>query len=253
MKRWIQYLTFLCIGVLSTPLYALTITAAIGDYPPYTSESDINARLAEEIVVAAFEASGYQLKVHRTPWKRALEKARSGVVDITFPWLKTPSKSADFWYSDAFIDVQEALIHRKDNPFSWTTAQDLKKYRLGGTLGYSHLKRLKSHGVTVEMAPSDILNLHKVFYRRVDAFPIDKKVGHYLLVGLPKAYEEQLTYSTHLFFDGSFHVVSGKIGEERSKMLIMHFNQGLKVIRSDGSLERILKKYSHKGYSFSSD
>ncbi len=107
------------------------MTAAIGEYPPYTSATDTNALLAEEIVITSYQAVGYEVELRRVPWKRAYEEVKSGKSDITFPWIRTPERDDDFLYSNELLVTQEVFLFHVDANFSWSKLDDLKSYNIG--------------------------------------------------------------------------------------------------------------------------
>ncbi len=217
-------LFMICISANS---FSQTIVAAIGDYPPYTSKDDPKARLAEEIVTEAFKAVGYQVEIRWVPWKRAYEEARLGKVDFTFAWFKTKTREADFYYSLPLYPVQEVFFFIKGSQFSWSSFEDLSSYRIGSTLGYSHIEVLNNAGVEVELAKTDTIALQKLYNRRIDATPIDVHAAYYLLSRLPQKYRDAITHSDKPVLENHQYVLASKKLGEQSERLIAQFNQGL--------------------------
>ena len=225
--------------------------ATIGDFPPYTSQEDPNASLAEEVVRAAFNAVGDQVTIRWVPWKRAYEEAKSGKVDFTFAWYKTKTREADFYYSAPLYPVQEVFFFLKGSQFSWTTFSDLKSYRIGSTLGYSHIEVLNKAGVKVELAKTDTIALQKLYNRRVDATPIDVYAGYYLLSKMPQNYRDSITHGDKPLLENHQYVLASKKLGNKSEQLIAKFNQGLTIIRGNGTYEQILARY--KSHSSDTD
>ena len=167
-----RLLSLLITLFISLSAHSTTLTAAIGEYPPYTSKNDVNARLAEEIVIASYQAVGYNGERRRVPWKRAYEEVKSGKSDITFPWIKTPEREKDFLYSNEVLVTQEVFLHHLDANFTWSHLDDLKSYKIGATQGYAHVKLLQDAGISIQVALDDSLNIEKLLKNRIDAFPI---------------------------------------------------------------------------------
>lgn len=217
--------------------FGTTLTAAIGDYPPYTSKASSDARLAEEIVKAAYLASGYTVELRRVPWKRALIEAKTGRVDISFGWFKTSEHEQDFYFSLPIYPVKEVFLYHKDSLFEWETLADLTSYRIGATLGYTHIQILQQAGIPIDIAPSDELALHKLYKHRIDATPMDITVALYLLSKLPDSYRKALTYDETPLLVNHQHVIANKSRGSQSQKWIELFNQGLTVIRKNGKME----------------
>ena len=55
-----------------------TLTLAIGEWAPYTSDVDQTGKLAKKIVAEAFKLSNIDVEYKYFPWKRSLESVRKG-------------------------------------------------------------------------------------------------------------------------------------------------------------------------------
>nr|WP_284676502.1 transporter substrate-binding domain-containing protein [Vibrio sinus] len=244
MLSWLKWLLFVFLTSVTVQSYGQTIVATIGEYPPYTSKTDPNARLAEEIVIAAYESSGYQVKLRRVPWKRAMEEAKAGKVDISFGWFKTEEREKHFYYSDPLYPIEEVFFYHKDSNFTWSDMSDLENYNIGATLGYSHEGVLRGAGLTVDVAKTDALAIQKVFRRRVDATPIDAHVGYYILAEFPQEVRDVITHNDKPLLRNHQYVIAGKVKGEYSANLIEQFNTGLQTIRDNGTFDKILSNYT---------
>lgn len=222
---------------------ATTLTAAIGEYPPYTSATDTNARLAEEIVITSYQAVGYEVELRRVPWKRAYEEVKSGKSDITFPWIRTPDRDDDFLYSNELLVTQEVFLFHVDANFSWSKLDDLKSYNIGASQGYAHVKLLTDADVAVQVALNDSLNIEKLLKNRIDAFPIEEKVASYLLSASSSEFKENISVHPRPLFKNQTFILAGKAVSERSKRLLDKFNEGLAIIKQNGQFEKIMNKY----------
>ncbi|MDN3608922.1 substrate-binding periplasmic protein [Vibrio ostreicida] len=232
-----------CTLYFSSGVSASTVVAAIGDYPPYTSTEDSQARFAEELVIASYRAVGYQVTLKRVPWKRAFEEVKVGKVDITFPWIKTPSRENDFLFSEALLTTQEIFLYHKDSHFSWSKLDDLKRFKVGATLGYAHVELMMSQGITPNVGKTDAFNIERLYKKRIDAFPIGEKVGEYLLSKSPNEVREAITAHSKPLFKNLNYIMASKVTSQRSKTLLEKFNQGFEAIKQDGTFDKIVEKY----------
>ncbi|HDI3149937.1 TPA: transporter substrate-binding domain-containing protein, partial [Vibrio cholerae] len=157
------------------------LIAVVGEYPPYVSRTEINANMAREIVEEAFDAVGYNLEFRWVPWKRAYEELKIGKADISFPLLKTEERESFLIYSDPIYSSKELFIYKRVLDFKWQDINDLKNYRVGGSLGYEHVDTLISKGINVEIAQNDKSNILKILSGRIDIFPVDPRVANFLM------------------------------------------------------------------------
>ena len=222
---------------------AQMITASVGEYPPYVSRAEEKANMASEIVVAAYKEVGYQVTLRWVPWRRAYEEVKDGKVDISYPWRKTDEREKVFFFSNILYQSEEVFYYQKDTEFDWYVLSDLKEYSIGGSLGYSHIELLTKAGLKVNTAKTDALNLTKLYKKRIDIFPLDPRVGNYIISSLPNDYKNTIiAHEKALFTSGNYVIVSNS-DPKRGQHLIDKFNRGLDIIKQNGVLETILSRY----------
>jgi len=125
-------------GISATGNAEETIRLASGEWPPYQSENLRHCGVASRIVTEAFALGGVRVEYGYFPWNRSLNIAKRGKWDGTFLWFDTPERRKDFHISDSVVDIQYVFFHLKSYPFEWSTIEDLKGIRIGGTLGYDY-------------------------------------------------------------------------------------------------------------------
>ncbi|GLT18297.1 hypothetical protein GCM10007938_20750 [Vibrio zhanjiangensis] len=237
-------LFIMLIMVMPQIVAAQVIMAAVDEFPPYVSETQKEANMASEMVVAAFREVGYTVKFRWVPWKRAYEELKSGKVDISYPWRKTPLREEDFLFSEPLYKSREVFFHRKDVEFSWDSLSELKKYTIGGSLGYAHLELLGNAGLKVSTAKNDTMNMMKLYNGRIDLFPVDEHVGFYILSTLPTDYQHSIvSYNPKALSETENHLIVSKANQENGEQLIEKFNKGLGIITENGTLEEILARH----------
>lgn len=158
------------------------IYAANPSYPPYhwkVSDSAYDGASIEllELVVPP----GVALKPLVLPWKRALEWARLGKVDLLVSLRITPERAEylKFTTHRAFPNPIVVFV-RADRSFTFNSWADLKGKRggisLGDTFGNGFDEYLRDE-LTIEVAPTMENNFIKLEAGRIDYFVTSKFVG----------------------------------------------------------------------------
>lgn len=221
-----------------------TVNLAIGEWAPYTSEKNPKGKLAEVLVREALELEGHQVKLSYYPWKRSYELVKNGEADGTFPWYSNDERKVEFHMNEEpLMHDKAAFFHLKTTAFEWAEFSDLKKYRVGGTIGYSHVKQLEDQGVTVSAVANEETNFKKMLAGRIDAYPASIVVGYEMINRLFSADKAALfTFHPKLLTEdamfGLFSKHSAK-GKEYSEAL----SRGLKKLRASGRYDEIYETY----------
>lgn len=93
-----------------------------------------------------------------------------------------------------------------------------------------------------EEVTSDEQNIRKIYHERVDLILIDKGVAQYLIATKFPEYQEELEWMEPALEHVAQHLVLSKqVAEYRIKL--NDFNEGLRLITEDGTLQRILTKH----------
>ncbi|MCX4026908.1 transporter substrate-binding domain-containing protein [Endozoicomonas sp. SM1973] len=161
-----------------------TISLAGGEWPPYVSESLKYYGITPRILTEVFATQDITVRYQFTSWARALEMVRKGKADGTFLWSKTSEREKDFFYSKEPIgNISYVFFHLKDNPFAWSSFEDLRGKRIAATIGYHYsdeFNRYEKEGlININRVKSDLQLLKMLYKQRVDIIPHDLTVGYY--------------------------------------------------------------------------
>ncbi|HOO32272.1 MAG TPA: transporter substrate-binding domain-containing protein [Thermotogota bacterium] len=220
------------------------VSIAIGEYPPYTSEFDENARMTEELVKEAFNLEGYVVETGYYPWKRAYEMVKEGEADATFPWIKTEERTVEFLFpEETLIEAREVFFYLKTLDFDWKDYEDLKAYRVGGTRGYAHTELFKEYDIPYDEATSDESNFKKLLTGRIDIFPIDFIVGYYLINELFGVERAPLFNNHPKPFIADKWAIMFSRKREGTEELVRAFDSGMKRLMESGRYEEIVYRY----------
>jgi len=248
MKNSLKKLLLLLFLILISPVNLFaneTIVLATGEWPPYTSEKDPQGKIAEVILIEAFKLKNINVVCKYVPWKRAYKYTERGEVVGTFPWTKTKEREKDLiiFTKEPLISVKTVFFHLKSLDFKWNDYNDIKKYRVGATLGYSDVEFLKEKGVKVDIAPKEVLNFKKLLGNRIDIVPSAFLVG-YNIINKTFTQDKALLFTNSpkpLYTENDFLVISKKI--PNGQKIADTFDSGLRELKQSGKYDEIIMKF----------
>lgn len=218
-----------------------------GEWPPYTSEKLPGYGMLSQLVTEAFALGGISVDyTFFDSWKRSYILARQGSFDGSLTWARIPQREKDFHFSDPIAAHENVLFHMKSLSFDWQDFSDLKPFRVSVTSFYFYGDAFDSAVKKGDFTPfvvyRDIANFHNLFQGRTDLFPMDKKVGYYLLrSAFGREQQHMVTHHPKSMGQPSTClVISKEIPRERSAMLIRVFNRGLARLKTNGRYLEIL-------------
>lgn len=220
----------------------MRVKFAIGEWAPYTSSSaNSNEKIAELIVVKAFESQGYQVELDYFPWSRSLRLAAQDKYDGSFPWMVSDSRQEKFLISVPFFTQKIVFFSHKDVGFTWNNTEDLKKYIIGATQDYQATNYLINLGVEPNIANAEEINFIKLAKKRIDAYPTGLIRGNYLLGKLFDSKEaSQFQVSSQSLMEDEMHILFSKHNLERSQHLNRVFARGLQQLIDSGEYQLIV-------------
>jgi len=241
---------FLFILILISPtLSKETIQLSTGEWAPFTSQNHLNGNVAQIIVNEAFKLVDIEVKYTYYPWKRAFILAKRVDADGTFPWRKNKQREADFFYSkQAIIKSPAVFFHLKKLDLKWENYQDLKKYKIGGTLSYTTVPFLEEKGLTVEVVPQEAQNFKKILAGRIDITPSSLLVGYAIIHKIfPKDKASMFTHHPRKLTigDDGLHLLISK-KHSRAKELMKKFDEGLNKLIISGRYDKIMTSFIQK-------
>jgi len=225
------------------------VNFAIGEWPPYTSKK--TTAYLESVVEEIFVSQGYEVEFNYYPWKRSYEKVRLGESVATFPWfIDTDRKDVqNFFISDQSItDANEVFFYRKSKAFDWQEYSDLKGLRIGGVVGYSHVTRLKKHGLDVNLVSSENQLFLMLAAGRLDIVPANQKTGwHIIKQYVAKEKQALLTTHPHPLMQDSMYVFFSR-QHVQGRYFSEVFDKGMKQLKASGRYQeladKVMKDYS---------
>ncbi|MDM8524678.1 transporter substrate-binding domain-containing protein [Desulfococcaceae bacterium HSG8] len=221
-----------------------TVSIATSAWEPYCGKFLPNYGIEPEIVSAAYARSGYKAEFRFMAWVSALEEVRNGVYDAVTSASFTKERAKDYLYSDSYMESPVVFYKRKDSQITWRRLEDLKPYKIGVVRGYAYSPEFdKTDFLQKRISKTEMVNIRKLLLKQADLIVMDRFVGHYLIHKKLYKHERDIleVLSPPLFTDKLHLMFSKKTPDVLKKTEA--FNSGLKKIREDGTLVRILEKH----------
>lgn len=252
MKFFKLAILFMFIINFDTALAEETIRIATGNWPPYLSRDLKHNGIAAHIISDIFASEGFKVEFDFVPWARAYELSKKGDYDGTAVWLKKPERETDFYFSDPVVKEKHVFFHLKSFKFEWNSIDDLQGLKIGGIAKFSYGeafdKAEKSGKLQVDRTTNDISNFKKLLGQRLQIYPQEINVGHYVLQTNFKPEDiQRITSNPKLLMSNfSYLLLSKKI--ERNKALIVKFNNELQRLKSSGKYDRYFEAFQKGEY-----
>ncbi len=244
-----KLITSLLLLLLTLSVYAKeTLIFSTGEWAPYTSQKDPNGRLMQNIVTEAFKAVNVDVLYKYYPWKRAYKVVLDIEVDGSLAWYKNSERDELFYYSSRpLANVKTVVFHLKSLKFDWNDFEDLRKYKIGGNLGYTSTQVLLDRNIEVDVVRSEEQNFKKLLLGRIDITPTSFFAGYYLINKLFSK-EKAMLFTNHtkqvVPQNGLYFIVPKK--HPKAKELINMFNMGYDKLVKSGKYEQIIDEFITK-------
>ncbi|MCB1886258.1 MAG: extracellular solute-binding protein [Rhodocyclaceae bacterium] len=219
---------------------------------PYAGASLPRLGYAPDLIRSLFERLGLPVEFVVYPPERASSLTESGALDGWLPVHPDPALADRFELSDGFPGKRLGLLKRRemalalpasagDSPAAALAA--LSGWRLGTTRATLPGEAARAvSGLTLERVATDLQNLDKLAYGRIDLVLIDPYVAADLLALNRPHLIDRLEVLRPLLFASDFHVgfARGSPAATRLKPLI---DKELAAMRADGTLAAIVARH----------
>lgn len=240
---------WLC-GLLLTPsVYAhdsiREVALAIGEFPPYTSESLQHHGIASQIVTEAFAQVDIEVTFAFFPWPRAYKQTQvmNNIWIGTFPWIWTPQRDDDFVFSDPIIESHDYLYFLDGDQESYPNMEALEGTILGAPIHVSYplLEQMEAEQrLTIERVGTYEDLFGRLLHRRIEVISLEEHVGRYLMQALLDGEEmTRIAKSRFPTEERRYHLMISK-RHPQSRLIVEKFNQGLEQLHRSGRYEEIL-------------
>lgn len=232
-----------CTLLTAPAVLAINLTTG-PNFPPLSDQSKVDGGIATRIISATFQSMGEVVTLDWLPWKRGFEETKVGRYHATYPYVRTPERELDFWYSDAIFTNQSFLWTRTGDTLS---AQDPSTFKGQRALCVPHGYRspiedvlrtqIASGEVRVERPVTRESCIRMLASKRVDATTgSEGEIGASLLAtGLGA----QISRSEKPIVVLDFYLIAPR-SDPQSAALINRFNSQLRKLKADGRYRRLV-------------
>ncbi len=229
--------------LIASPSFAREISIETLEWPPNISESLPGYGLNSALVKAAFEAAGHTVNVQFLPWTRALNDVLEGRADVVMGAYYQQQRAKNYIYSDLIYHVDVGLIARPGlNKKDYVSLQELVPYKIGITRSYANSEEFDAARYLKKItAATAVLNVRKLFRGRIDMTVMSFDSFRYEADKEGFCPDRATFVQPPLERHGLYIMGSKKISDGQE--IINDFNKGLKIIRENGTFDRIIKKY----------
>jgi polar amino acid transport system substrate-binding protein len=243
------------------------VTLATLEYEPYVGSKMPNYGFATEIIVEAFKKAGYKVNIEFYPWDKGLEITKEGRVDGIYPAYYAKWREEHYAFSDPFasepvglckikstsiVPGQSGFRYKTGHDISFSTdpridqtaaLRELKQYKFGVVAGYVTTPEFDAATFLTKVeAPTDEENVRQLFQDKVQLIVIGKYVAQNIVAKKFPWRLADLEFMEPPLEIKYLYIAFSKQASGFEKKL-KDFNAGLKLIKEDGILERIMSRY----------
>ena len=192
------------------------------------------------ILKTLMEKTGIHGPMKVYPWARAYEMLLNEENILAGPLARKKDRESLMKYLDVTVYTVPVNLYKLSvrDDIVINNIDDLKQYQFGAVRGYSTSKYLLERGFEVDLAPSEDLNIKKLFGGRIDMIimsqiALDEKLAALELDGtdVEKAYT---------LYEG---IMEFAFSNKTSDDIVDRFRNALKEIKEDGTLDSLEEKY----------
>ncbi|MBN2628824.1 MAG: transporter substrate-binding domain-containing protein [Spirochaetales bacterium] len=244
MKRGFIFIVLTLLApLLITSEESRVIRAACDPWAPFVEPDMPGKGISIEIVSAAFATQGYTLEYANIPWARAEAGVKSGKYDILPDVWYTTARDEYLLFSEPYARNTVRFISRKDNPFDFKGMASLRGKKIGTIRYYSYSEEFsRGTDFTREEVADLMQNINKLLAKRIDMTLEDEIVANFTIAQNNPAILDELYFSETPLSIQNLYIATAD-NNPRAGEIIYAFNKGLKAIRDNGEVNRILDSY----------
>jgi polar amino acid transport system substrate-binding protein len=249
MKNILLYsplIILMCIASL-TPLHGKDLSMVTVDWAPYYGSEMKNNGVITVIVTSAFKRSGINANIKFVPWKRAMKEVEMAESDILMGAYYTDERNKSYFYSDPIYDINVGLVALKTLNFThFKELNELIPYTIGVSRGWANSKAFdQADYLNKQGATNQILNVRKLFKKRIDMISISFDVFRYEVATMGSQRLKEVVFIKPPLQVSSIHLATSRDHPEKENIMEA-FNRGLSEIKKDGTYDAILKEYGFR-------
>ncbi|WP_042144094.1 MULTISPECIES: ABC transporter substrate-binding protein [unclassified Pseudoalteromonas] len=158
------------------------ITLSVDNYPPYIDGRKNNKGKLAKIVTEIFKMQGYKVKYQFMSWPET-ELAITQGNSFSFMWYKTEQRTKNWIFSVPITSLNTSLLYRKNTKLKLERIDQLRRYSIGITKGYSYGDYFDDYKSQLKLVSSisDYEGIKKLLAGETDLLLIEPLVAKSLL------------------------------------------------------------------------
>lgn len=239
--------------VVPFTVLAEQLSVVCQEFPPYNYLDDKGSVVGSstEIVTAVLRRMGFEANIRLLPLKRAYQEAAAGNVALLMTFARNPEREKDLFFTDSLASIEVVFFKRKADHIAWNVLSDVKDFRVGYVQGYDYgstmmgaieqntFNRLDAIAAS---ETADYQQLLKLLHDRIDLAVCPKtQCTRIIRINSPKL--DDLDYIDKLIGPAREFYAGFSKQWPNAEALRDRFNENLKHLRAEGTIDSIFKKY----------
>jgi polar amino acid transport system substrate-binding protein len=227
------------LGIITSSARAESWTVVCEDqYPPYNFIKDgKKTGLDTEVVQAVLAQIGVEEDLQVFPWSRALNMAENGATDMLYQVVASPERREKFILVGPLRSGRTVLVARADSTIAFQTLDELKPYNIGVVRSFKYTDEFDAAHLSKVLS-----NDNQALIRMLVGKHLDLVVGDYntlSYIARAEGVAGQIKVLPHPLGEVPRYVAFPKDRPEKAE----RFQQGLDVLRANGTLDKILMRW----------
>lgn len=228
MKTIISFCLFLSVTFASNTFVLNTF-----DFPPYINKKE---GLVLDIVKELFEKSNISYTIKSLPTSRAIRNAQNLNMNIVTPIQRSQEREVKFKWVGPILISQTAIFSLANNNIKIDVLRDIENKEVLVLRGSVEQRYLRDFGIKTQAVKSDLQNVHKLKINRAEIWATDTISASYF------SRKTNIDIKKHLIFMTTLRSLAFNINTDEK--IIELLNDNLQKMYNDGTIEKILQKYS---------
>ena len=240
-QKW-RWLIVACCLVVAGMVRAETVRIAVGEWPPYISESLPEQGFLCQVVREAFAAEGLDVSFHFYPWAEAYKLTLAGDYVVTMPWFRSREREQSFYLSASLGQFTTRLFTLSGSPV--VNLGGINHEPVGVTRGYFYGDGFaaRQSELALEWSDSDQESLEKLVAGRIRYLVMDEQVAKALFQQMQSRHPGalSLTSAPDPIWSQPGYLLMRKADPDARRLMLL-FNAGLHKLERSGRLARLWK------------
>lgn len=250
MRKISILLAILVIIGAASQAFGQQVTLAAGEWAPFTGKDLPGQGFNTELVTAAFKAVGItaQYNWYGDAWLRCENETQAGTVFGTFPYTQTPERSKIYDFSDGVYTSRSYIyyVEGRGKDVTWTSLKDFAGHSFIGIPGYDYVPRIQEAGLKMETATTTEQGFRMLQSGRAEYLIEDEMVAAPAIKAAFGPDASKVKMVTKPWHEAIYRIMVSRTYPNAADLL-KKFNQGLDIIKKNGTYKAILAKYGLNG------